>query len=330
MIITERDTRVASTGGASDRTITTADARAAVESFLASRPVSAAGVGTASSATGPTATTVEEMLRALGLHEALWTRFQSHDLTEMDILAELSKQDLKDIGLTIGQAAKVAKAAKAQGPPATPAATPGGQGAEQLQAQEQDASPPAPVQVGVATGLAQAQLAPPVQQPDAASDTDDAQAKAAQEAAHAAEEKLLKDAAAALGLAEADFNAHLKQWNQAAFDPARQADAKAEEAKLLALARKLDAAAKKRAEELLKELKRKQQEALERWRKAEAERIAKLQKEQDEQRRKAAQRLEEERQRQLQVIGQCVAGYRWIHQGGGYYVCAGGTHSHQF
>ena len=45
-----------------------------------------------------------------------------------------------------------------------------------------------------------------------------------------------------------------------------------------------------------------------------------------EQRRRTAIEVERKRQAELRRIGNCPAGYQWIHQGGGNYVCSAGGH----
>lgn len=148
----------------------------------------------------------------------------------------------------------------------------------------------------------------------------------------------MEEAAKAFAMEHKKFEGLVQEWNKLAFDPNKQAEADAKEEELKRQADKLEAAAKKRALEALAELKRQQQEALKKWREAEAirqaEEAARLQAIQDAQAREEARRkaveLEEKRQQQLQQIGQCSAGFRWINRGNGTYQCAGGSHWHQF
>ena len=187
-------------------------------------------------------------------------------------------------------------------------------------------------QVTTALGAGEAESDQEEANPDQAHDTEDL------EAAFQAE------AAAALQFEEDSFRELIRIWNESAFDPQSQEETREFEEQLRQRAQKLRGEARKRAEEALAELKRRQKEALERWKKAEAERKAReeaervrlqairdaQERERKEQEALAAKRLEEQRQKELQRIGNCVAGFRWIHEGNGFYRCAGGSHTHQF
>ena len=165
-------------------------------------------------------------------------------------------------------------------------------------------------------------------------------------------EQAVERAAAALQMQKDQFLKQVQQWNIAASDvgcASSQAVADQIWAALKAKAQaSADAVARREAERLLQELKRQQAEALERLRKAEDERHRR----EEEERRREEARLRQiaegaERERQRQVVeaaraeavrkeqraqqwlrqnGQCVAGFNWIHCGGGSYVCAGGSH----
>ena len=50
---------------------------------------------------------VAAMLRELGLYDAVYPILESEELTDLDDLRELSKSDLREIGLTMGQAVKI-------------------------------------------------------------------------------------------------------------------------------------------------------------------------------------------------------------------------------
>lgn len=131
------------------------------------------------------------------------------------------------------------------------------------------------------------------------------------------------EAAKAFNMPAAEFGAIVKRWNGYTFDPAMGGEGNAVKNELQAIITKMKDSARERAEEALAELIRRQQEALKRWREHEA---ARLKKEASE----AAKRLEKKRQEKLRNMGKCVAGFPWIHQGNGFYRCAGGSHTHQF
>ena len=46
--------------------------------------------------------------------------------------------------------------------------------------------------------------------------------------------------------------------------------------------------------------------------------------------RKKQIKLEKKRQEKLKLVGNCSAGYAWIHEGGGHYRCAAGGHTYHF
>ena len=152
------------------------------------------------------------------------------------------------------------------------------------------------------------------------------------------EEEYLQVAADAFSMEQKVLAKMVQEWNGLAFDPDKQSEANAKEEELRRIAAKLDKDAKKRALDALAELKRKQQEALMKWKEAEVIRKqleeARLKairdKQERERERQAAIQLEEQRQQQLQRMGHCSYGYRWIHRGGGRYQCAGGGHWHEF
>ena len=65
---------------------------------------------------------------------------------------------------------------------------------------------------------------------------------------------------------------------------------------------------------------------------AERKELERLQRERNERQRKErdAQRKDAQRQEKLKTIGRCSAGYAWVHEGGGFYRCSAGGHTHQF
>ena len=106
---------------------------------------------------------------------------------------------------------------------------------------------------------------------------------------------------------------------------AREADARAQQEAIAKLAR-LEEKARQLASEEQNEAKRRHEEARlqhERERRAREEQVNALirKREAEEQRR----RQEQAAQKKLREMGVCVAGFRWIKQGGGY-RCAGGSH----
>ena len=55
----------------------------------------------------PAAADAAAILRDLGLYDAVWPILLAEDLTDLDDLREQTKLELREIGLTMGQATKL-------------------------------------------------------------------------------------------------------------------------------------------------------------------------------------------------------------------------------
>ena len=228
--------------------------------------------------------------------------------------------------------------------------------AEDLEAAQTDER--AGVLAPISAAFAQAKTAPPTSESEA--DIDAEATLVSEESLHddgaggdgETFDKSIELVAAALQMQKVLFLSRVQQWNNAASDLGNAASQGAADqifAELKAQVQAIaDAVARTEADRLLEELKRQQAEALKRLRKAEVERRRREEEErrrEEERLRQIAEVAERERQRLaaeekraeavrkeqraqqwLRQNGQCMAGYSWIHLGGGSYVCAGGSH----
>jgi hypothetical protein len=178
----------------------------------------------------------------------------------------------------------------------------------------------------------QVAVAAPAAAEEAMEVEDEADTELPADAAEKAEEaqRRLCDAANALGMAVAAFEAKARAVNVALFDGRPDEAARLEEELRAELRGIADEEARQRAAALLRALEEERRRAHEAWlaaeAAAEAERQRREQAEANALKREEMRQKEAARQQWLRCNGQCCMGYRWMHRGGGLYQCAGGSH----